>query len=63
MKIFPKEVFFDTAEKEEKEEGFCHKGKDGREAIFEEERSLRSGPKPVSPEKTPLPFCCAGPHQ
>ena len=36
-------------------------GKGEREAIFEEERSLRSGPKPVSPEKTPQSFCCAGP--
>ena len=60
MKIFPRS-FLDSGEKEEKEEEFCKKGKDEREAIFEEERSLRSGPKPVSPEKTPLSFCCAGP--
>ena len=47
---------------DEKEERFCQKGKDEREAIFEEEKSLRSGPKPVRPEKTPLFFFCyAGP--
>ena len=50
------------SEKEGKEEGFCRERRYKR-SIFLDDRSLRSGPKSVSPEKTPLSFCCAGPTQ
>ena len=49
------------SEKERKGEELCKESKDVKEAFFQEDRSLRSGPKSVSPKKTPLSFCCAGP--
>ena len=49
------------SEKERKEEELCRESKDIKEVFFQEDRSLRSGPKSVSPEKTPLSFCCAAP--
>ena len=49
------------SEKERKGEELCKESKDFKEAFFQEDRSLRSGPKSVSPKKTPLSYCCAGP--
>ena len=42
------------SEKEGKKEEFCKESKDFKEAIFQEDRSLRSGPKLSSQRKTPV---------
>ena len=48
----------EVRKKKGKKEELCWESKDIKEAFFQEDRSLRSGPKLVSPEKTPLSFCC-----
>ena len=55
----------DTGEKERKEEGFGKKGRDEEEEedILNEEGSLRSCPKLLSPEKTPSLFLIQVPNQ
>ena len=49
------------SEKEGKREKFCKGSKDFKEAIFQEDRSLRSGPKLSSFETTPVFNFCSGP--
>ena len=58
-KDFGEEGFFNSdkekrSEKEGKRKEFCKESKDFKEAIFQEDRSLRSGPKLSSQKKTPV---------
>ena len=58
-KDFGKRRFFNSgnvsrSEKERKEEELCRESKDIKEVFFQEDRSLRSGPKLLSQKKTPV---------
>ena len=58
-KEFGERRFFNSdkqkrSEEEEKRKVFCEESKEFEEPIFQEDRSLRSGPKLSSPKKTPV---------